>query len=101
MNDDDRRRKDDSWHLSKTVSISQIITIIVLVTSFMWQWALMDKRLSLLENREVVSIPKHQGLDTRVALLEQYSRTTREILTRIETKLDRLAEKYLDKQSKD
>lgn len=89
----ERRRVDDSWHLSKTVSISQIMTIVVLGTSFIWQVAIMDKRLALLENKEVVTIPQHQGLETRVSLLEQYSRMTRDSLERIEVKLDRLVER--------
>lgn len=94
----ERRRTDDSWHLSKTVSVSQIITIVVLGTSFIWQVAIMDKRLALLENKEVVTIPQHQGLETRVSLLEQYSRTTRESLIRIEEKLDRIIERAAGKK---
>jgi hypothetical protein len=96
-NFDERRRHNDSWHLSKTISLSQILTILSMLVVGIWYAALIDKRIAIIEAKEVVSLPQHQGLETRIALLEQYSRLTTSSLERIEGKLDRLVERYNDR----
>lgn len=88
----ERRRREDSWHLSKTISLSQIMTIVAMVVSGLWYAVLIDKRVSIIESKAYVPIEQVTGLETRVALLEQYSQMTASSLERIERKLDKLTD---------
>lgn len=46
-----RRRKDDRWHIGKTVDLGHLVTTTALVIAGLWFFATMNTRIAVLEDR--------------------------------------------------
>lgn len=88
----------NSWHLDKRVPIATIATILVQAVAFGWMAAMMDARISALE--QYTSEIKEAKLRERMAVIENIARETDkkfshldDQMSRVEDKLDRIAER--------
>jgi hypothetical protein len=82
MSVSDRRKEE--WHLSKSVSVSQIAVLVTMCVAGFKYTADMDKRIALIEQRTMVKPQEIAALDKRVTILEK---TVTAKLDNIETTL--------------
>jgi len=57
-----RRRKDDEWHIGKTVDVGHILTTVILIIGGMLYVGDIDKRLTVLESNVKVTDEMRQDI---------------------------------------
>ena len=89
MSENNQDRREDSWHVSKTINLGHLLTTAIMLVSVMWFFAQQDSRISQTE----LNIRHIQG--SRAADQVRTDKKFDEIrsyMLRIESKLDRIIE---------
>lgn len=93
ITDDQRRRSGDSdrWRLEKSISLPQIIMLVIQVATFVWFAATLNaatedntRRISVQEDFQKNAIQGPNGLMERMTRMEEQAKSSQKSLDRIE-----------------
>jgi hypothetical protein len=60
--DDLKRRKDDHWHIGKTLDAGHLLTTVLMIVGVTLYFGNMDKRIAVLEDRQMIQEEMRQDL---------------------------------------
>ena len=82
---------DENWHLDKRVPIALIVTMLVQFAGIVMYVSTINSRT--LENERRISMLESQKIGERLAAVESQMVDAKALLLRVETKIDRMAER--------